>query len=107
MVSSLDPSSTTSTSAAGSSARTSAMVFPIDSPSLKAGMMIRMRLPLVIAELPGVQLSEPGADEGDFLGQRAGLLFELADLPAEVGADEQQDDDAQEQHQAYAGRDAH
>src|SRR5690349_3865036 len=106
-VSSLEPSSTTSTSTSGSSPRTSVITSAIESASFQAGMMIRTRLLLIIGWLPlGEPVQHLRPQQRDVLGERSGLLLQPADLPAQVHADQQQEDDAEEQHEADAGGEA-
>src|SRR5690349_6488917 len=90
-VASVDPSLTTRMSTNGSSAFTSAMTLPIDSSSFIAGTMMRTRWSEVIAGHLRADLGrrrvtfrddrallQLGADQRDLLGERAGLLLELA-----------------------------
>src|SRR5262245_59675139 len=99
-VSSVDPSSTTSTSTSGISPRTSATTASMQADSLKAGMTTNVpRSPIISGR------SCLGPQDGQFLGDRARLLLELTDFPAQVHTDQQQQDDAEEQHKAHPGGD--
>src|SRR5262245_15257854 len=105
VVASAEPSSTTSTSTPGSSPRTSRTTSAMEADSFQAGMTMRTRLPLIIARLRAVHpvTLDLRAQQRQVLGERAGLLLQPADLPTQVQAHQQQEDDTEEQHQADPG----
>src|SRR5689334_6020687 len=102
---SVEPSSTTRTSTPGRSSRTSRTTSPIHPDSFNAGMVTSTRLSSIIIRrhldrVRSVLFLGAGPQQGQVLGDGPGLLLQPADLPAQVHADEEQEDDAEEEHQA-------